>query len=82
MVLLGDFCDRYLSDLLRYLWFVVDCVAAFVLKFLLCILFSVWIWIHRLISEVIHVIVLLCCPFFCWYAGYDGNEQIHKCLCT
>ena len=74
MVLLGDFCDGYLSDLLRYLWFLVDCVAAFVLKFLLCKLFSVWIWIRRLISEVIRGTVLLCCLFFCWYAGYVDNE--------
>ena len=35
MDFLGDFCDGYLSDLLRDLWFLFDCVAAFVFKFLL-----------------------------------------------
>ena len=52
MVFLGDFYDGYLSDLLCYLWFLVDCVAAFVLKFLLCKLFFVWIWICWVIYEV------------------------------
>ena len=35
MDLLGDFCDRNLLDLLPDLWFLVDCVPAFVFKFLL-----------------------------------------------
>ena len=60
--------------LVRDLWFVVDCVAAFVFKFLLWRLISVWIWICWLIYEVMSVIVLLYCPFFYWYAGYVVNE--------
>ena len=70
------------SDLLRYLWFLVDWLYAFQLSFMLSSLFSVWIWIRRLIAEVIRAIVMLCCPFFYWYAGYFGNEPIHKCLRT
>ena len=35
MDLLDDFCDGYFSDLLHDLWFLFDCVGAFVFKVVL-----------------------------------------------
>ena len=40
--------------------------------------FSVWIWKSiccRLIDEGIGEFVLLCCPIFCWYAGYVASVR-------
>ena len=88
MDLFGDFCDRNLLDLLLDLWYLVDCVLAFVFKFLLwrlifCLDLDLDLYVDLRGSEyyctvMLSIFLLDRLILLYWHAGYVDNKLIQK----